>query len=373
MHALREPSADVIHGNVLPKIIRLDDDLYAAAFQLMKLLPARFILRRAIERGELQPDTTVVETTSGTFGLGLAMECRLLGNPLILVGDPAIDQPLRRRLVALGAQVSIVSGKAARDSGIQQARLDRVARIQSRLNSYYTPGQYDNPHNPASYGVVAELLLESLGLVDALVCPVGSGGSSSGLASFLRMLAPDLRLVGVDTPGSVLFAGPPGPRVLRGLGSGITPRALDHTLFDEVHWVAAADAFAATRQLHALHCLFMGPTSGAAYLVARWYTRRHPGARVVAILPDEGHRYASTVYYEPWLRRHGLNLAKPAAAPRTLDLPSHVAGAWSRFAWGRRTRDEVLRLTLEQSTPRPARPESVGLTPANGSTEPLPR
>src|SRR5581483_9984585 len=88
----REPFADAVDGQALPKIIRLRPDLYAVAFQLMKLLPARFILERARECGELEPGMTVAETTSGTFGLGLAMECRVRGYPLILVGDPAIDR-----------------------------------------------------------------------------------------------------------------------------------------------------------------------------------------------------------------------------------------------------------------------------------------
>ncbi|WP_218005058.1 cysteine synthase family protein [Actinomadura macra] len=340
MMPLREPFTDAVDGQVLPKIITLGPDMYGLAFHLMKLLPARFIVSRAIERGELAPGATVAETTSGTFGLGLAMECRVRGYPLILVGDPVIDGTLRNRLEALGARVSIVPRSTLRTQDVQQARLERLARIRSRLPSSFVPRQYDNPDNPASYGVVAELLLESLGMVDALVCPVGSGGSSCGIGSFLRALSPDLQLVGVDTPGSILFAAPEGPRPLRGLGSGIIPRVLDHRLFDEVHWLPAAQAFAATRRLHAEHCLFMGPTSGAAYHVARWYARSHPGARVVVVFPDEGHRYARTVYNTRWLDRHRL-LTPPVETPRTVAHPSEVRGAWTRIAWNRRSRDEV--------------------------------
>ncbi|MGW2697921.1 pyridoxal-phosphate dependent enzyme [Streptomyces sp. NPDC001296] len=349
-HASRKPFTSVVDGHVLPKVIRLEDDLYAAAFHLMKLLPAHFILRSAAETGALAPDATVVETTSGTFGLGLAMVCRLKDIPLILVGDPAIDPPLRRRLQALGARVSIVSGPELHAKGVQQARLDRVARIQSRLDSYFTPGQYDNPLNPVSYGAVAELLLESLGSLDALVCPVGSGGSSSGIGSFLRALNPRMRLIGVDTPGSVLFGAPAGPRQLRGLGNGLVPPVLAHTLFDEVHWLDAPVAFAATRRLHSDHCLYMGPTSGAAHHVARWYARRHPGLRVVALFPDEGHRYTSTVYNDAWMRRNDLLTPSIPDGPRTLDHPAQVAGSWSRFAWDRRPREDVVAL-MDGATP----------------------
>ncbi|MFE0524959.1 pyridoxal-phosphate dependent enzyme [Streptomyces sp. NPDC058954] len=343
-YTTRRPFTSVVDGHVLPKVIQVGPNLYGAAFHLMKLLPAQFILGSALETGELTTDTTVVETTSGTFGLGLAMVCRLKGIPLVLVGDPAIEPSLRRRLEALGARVSIVSGPELRTRGVQQARLDRVARIQARLGSYFTPGQYDNPLNPVSYGAVAELLLESMGTFDALVCPVGSGGSSSGIGSFLRALNPRLRLIGVDTPGSVLFGSPAGPRQLRGLGNGLIPPVLDHTLFDEVHWLDAATAFHATRRLHSEHCLYMGPTSGAAHHVAQWYAARHPDLRVVALFPDEGHRYTTTVHNGTWMRRHGFHPPAMPEAPRALDHPVQAAGPWSRFAWNRRTREDVVAL-----------------------------
>ncbi|MFI5756583.1 pyridoxal-phosphate dependent enzyme [Streptomyces sp. NPDC051569] len=344
-YASRNPFKSVVDSHALPRIIQTDKNLYGAAFHLMKLLPAQFILRSAADSGELQPDTTVVETTSGTFGLGLAMVCRLRGNPLVLVGDPAIDAPLRRRLEALGARVHIVSGPELRAKGVQQARLERVARIQEKLGTYFTPGQYDNPLNPVSYGAVAELLMESLGTIDALVCPVGSGGSSSGIGSFLRAVNPKLRLIGVDTIGSVLFGAPAGPRQLRGLGNGLIPRVLDHTLFDEVHWLDAPSAFLATRQLHARHAVYQGPTSGAAHHVASWYAEQNPDQRVVALYPDEGHRYTSTVYNDAWMRRNDLLLSEASPAPRTLDHPAQAEGAWSRYAWNRRTHDDVVRLT----------------------------
>lgn len=342
MRPLLVPHRDAVDGAVLPRVISLGGHLYAAAFQLMKLLPARFILRRAAERGLLRPETTIIETTSGTFGLGLAMVARRMGNPVVLVGDPALDATLRRRLTALGARVSIVAGEAARGSSVQQARLDRVARIQRRFPDHYTPQQYDNDLNPTSYGPVAELLAESLDRIDVLVCPVGSGGSSTGIGGFLRLLWPELRMVAVDTPGSVLFGAPPGQRLLRGLGSGILPKVLQHELFDEVHWVSAADAFAATRQLHAETCLFMGPSSGAAYLVGRWWRAREPGSRVVVVMPDEGHRYQRTVYSETWIRRNGLDSGHPCTAPIAVDHVSQVTQGWRRYRWCRRSLHEVL-------------------------------
>ena len=297
------------------RLVRLDG-VCGVAFDLMKLLPARFILDRAREDGRLESGVRVIETTSGTFGLGLAMVCRLYGLPLTVVGDPAIDARLRRRLEDLGAEVDIVARPAA-VGGIQAARLARVAELQERHSRHFTPEQYENPHNRFAYGAVAELLLEALGEIDFVVGTVGSGGSTGGMAAFLRLVCPRMQLVGVDTPNSVLFGPADGPRLLRGLGSSIHPRDVDPENFDDVHWVGAATAFHATRLLHQRHGLSMGGTSGAAWLVAQWYAQRNPGATVVALLPDQGWRYLDTVYDDRWLQRHGVLLTElPGRLPR---------------------------------------------------------
>ncbi|MDX6705395.1 MAG: cysteine synthase [Solirubrobacteraceae bacterium] len=333
-------SPSAVEALELPRIMRLGASVYGAAFSLMKLLPARFIIEEAERSGEIEPGCRVIETSSGTFGLGLAMICRSRGYDLSIVGDPVIDAVLRRRLRLLGADVTIVSGAAAR-GGVQQARLDRVERLCARHPRHFVPRQYDNPSNARAYGRVAELLQDTIGDVDCLVATVGSGGSSCGTASALREQFPQMRLIGVDTPGSVLFGTPDGPRLLRGLGSSIHPGNVDHRLFDEVHWLGAAEAFFMTRTLYRDHSLFMGPTSGAAYLVARWWAERNPGARVVAIMPDEGYRYERTVYDERWLSRVGALRTDPPAAPVDVEHPLAVRDGWSRLAWDRRSLVEV--------------------------------
>jgi cysteine synthase len=336
---MRAPVSSIVQSLELPRLVRLEDNLYAAAFTLMKLLPARYMLDRAAESGELSPDTTVIETTSGTFGLALAMVCRLRGNRLVVVGDPVIDDALKRRLELLRATVEIVR-EPAPVGGFQRSRLDRVHELQKQTPDHFTPNQYDNPNNSAAYGPVAELLAEALGRIDCLVGTVGSGGSTCGTAKFLRTLFPELHLVGVDTPGSVLFGTPDRPRLLRGLGNSLLPRNVDHTEFDEVHWVAAPEAFAATHALYGDRCLYMGPTSGAAWLVARWWIRRHPDACVVALLPDEGHRYEGTVYDPEWLSANIGGISVPAE-PQRVEHPGEVGDSWAWTAWGRRSLREV--------------------------------
>jgi cysteine synthase A len=337
-----QPTFDnAVDALVLPRVVRLDDRLHGAAFTLMKLLPARFILDRAADAGLLRPGSVVIETTSGTFGLALAMLCALRGYRFLMVSDPAIDPPLQRRLEDLGAQVDIVRKPAAM-GGIQRARLDRVAELQAQHPDHFWPSQYDNPHNPGAYGPVAELLAETAGRIDCLVGTVGSGGSMCGTAKFLRLLFPHLHTIGVDTHGSVLFGQPDNKRLLRGLGNSLMPRNLDHTDFDEVHWVSAAEAFLATRTLHHRSALYMGGTSGAAYLVAQWWIRHNPKGRAVVLLPDEGYRYQDTIYNDQWLQESHLWQDTLPDAPVLVEHPAAAATRWARYQWRRRRYAEVM-------------------------------
>jgi cysteine synthase A len=331
----------IVDALALPRVVQLEDRLYAACFPLMKLLPARLILERAREEGRIRPGSVIIETTSGTFGLALAMLCALDRYRLILVSDPAIDAPLKRRLEDLGTQVEIVSEPAA-VGGYQRARLDRMAEVQRAFPEHFCPSQYANPLNPGGYALLAEFLADAVGHIDCLVGTVGSGGSMCGTSRHLRRFNPGLWVVGVDTHGSVLFGQPDAKRLLRGLGNSLMPPNLKHTLFDEVHWVTAAEAFRATRVLHRSSALFMGGTSGAAYLAARWQARSRPETRVVVLFPDEGYRYQETIYNDEWLRENGVWLEELPDEPSLVRHPSEVSGGWSQMTWGRRSYEQVM-------------------------------
>jgi cysteine synthase len=338
----REISPSVVDAIEMPDVIALAPNLFGLAFFLMKLIPARLILERARVQQRLAPGSVVVETTSGTFGLALAILSNLLGYRLFLVSDPAVDGPLYRRLVDLGAMVDIVRQPAA-VGGIQQARLDRLAELQEAYPAHYWPAQYENPDNPDSYAPCAELLVEAAGHLDCLVGTVGSGGSMCGMSRYLRVLFPHLHVIGVDTQGSVLFGLPDEKkRLLRGLGNSLMPKNLDHTVFDEVHWVTGSEAFLATRRLHQKHALYAGPTSGAAYLVARWWAQQHPDARVAVLFPDQGYRYQDTVYDDDWLTANDAALSALPPAPELCSAPQEVPRRWARLDWRRRSYLQVM-------------------------------
>jgi S-sulfo-L-cysteine synthase (3-phospho-L-serine-dependent) len=336
-------NANMVDALALPRIVQLRPNLLGLAFPLMKLLPARFIIRKALEEGTLQPGGLIAETTSGTFGLALAMVAGLQGHPLTLVSDPAIDAPLKRRLEDLGASVHIVE-KAGASGGYQQARLAVLEQVLAANPGSFCPRQYDNPHNPGSYAPCAEQLAHAAGGIDCLVGTVGSGGSVCGISSYLRLLFPELNVIGVDTHRSVIFgqsdAG--SGRLLRGLGNSLMPPNVDHTAFDLVHWVGAAEAFRATRELHRNHAIFAGPTSGAAYLVADWWAREHPDSLTAVIFPDEGYRYQDTIYDDAWLQAQGARLDVLPRQPVEWDRPHDGDDPWAFHRWGRRTFDEVM-------------------------------
>jgi len=323
-----------------PRLIPLEHNLTAAVFPFMKIFPAEFCLRRAREEGWVSSQSLVVETSSGNMALGLAIICNLMKYRLTIVSDYACDGFLRRRLEDLGATVEIVSGPASQ-GGYQGARLRKLQEVRDADRNHWWVNQYDNPANPGAYSFFAAQVVESLGQIDCLIGTVGSGGSVCGTSGYLRELFPEMITVGVDTFGSVLFGQPDQVRQLRGLGNSVLPKNLDHTVFDEVHWVSAAEAYTATRLLHQQTSLFCGGTSGAAWLVARYWAKQNPKAKVLCIFPDDGYRYTDSIYSNDYLMRHNLWLSQLPENPRIVSNPLQAGPAWSQMEWNRRSYAEA--------------------------------
>ncbi|WP_095205133.1 cysteine synthase family protein [Mesorhizobium carmichaelinearum] len=350
MDAVRKrlPFSSCSDAYALPSIIRCETNLYLAQFAFMKLLPAKYIIEQALARGTLTHDMKVLETSSGTFALGLAVVCREFGFQLEIFTDPVMDKGLENRLRSLGADVVIVTEKA-KQGGYQRSRLDALqARIRKLGDFCFWPRQYETPDNPAAYTLFADQIS---GMFDAdvtLVGSVGSGGSTCGTIERLRQKAPGARLIGVDTFNSVIFGQQDGERKLRGLGNSLVPKNVKHELYDEVHLISAPLAFAATRTLHERHAVFAGPTSGASHIVGCWRARKYTGETVVVICPDEGHRYVEAVYDHEWLKQNGcLHEGALLDEPSSEEHPSTALPPWNRYRWKRKSREAVLS-TLEK-------------------------
>ncbi|SFB56782.1 cysteine synthase A [Amycolatopsis marina] len=297
----------------------------------MKDRPALHMVARARERGELQPGGLIVESTSGTLGLGLALAGIVYGHPVALVADPGMEPIVHRLLLAYGTRVDIVD-QPHPTGGWQEARRVRVAQLLAENPGSFCPDQYHNPDNVDAYESLATELVSQLGRVDVLVCSVGTGGHSAGVSRTLRQFCPDLRLVGVDTTGSTIFGQQARPRLMRGLGSSIYPRNVDYEAFNEIHWVGPAESVATCRRLAESQYASGGWSVGAVALVAGWLARTHPPeTRIAAIFPDGPQRYFDTVYNDEYCALHGLHPATPPAEPERIAHPAdREVQRWTR-------------------------------------------
>ncbi|WP_262056484.1 PLP-dependent cysteine synthase family protein [Streptomyces sp. STR69] len=294
---------------------------------------ALHMVRAARERGQLLPGARIVESTSGTLGLGLALSGAVFGHPVTVVTDPGMEPLMTGLLTAYGAEVQLVDTPHP-TGGWQEARTQRVQELLAVHPGAWCPDQYNNPDNVVAYRPLAHELVAQLGRIDTLVVSVGTGGHSAGIASVLREFFPHLRVVGVDTTGSTIFGQPAATRLMRGLGSSIHPRNVAYDLFDEVHWVAAPEAVWAARHLARNHYATGGWSVGAVALVARWLARALPAEnRIVTVFPDGPQRYVGTVFDDPYCRAHDLLGHLPADAPDEIDDPAdRVVTRWTRCA-----------------------------------------
>ncbi|WP_209238953.1 PLP-dependent cysteine synthase family protein [Streptomyces oryzae] len=293
--------------------------------------PGLHMVERARARGDLKPGGRIIESTSGTLGLGLALAGMVYGHPVTLVTDPGLERSMTQLLTAYGARVNIAS-EPHPTGGWQQARRDRVAQLLGQHPGSWCPDQYNNPDNTTAYTPLALELASQLGHIDVLVCSVGTGGHSAGVSRILKQIYPGLSLVGVDTIGSTIFGQPARPRLMRGLGSSIYPRNVAYDNFDEVHWVAPSEAVATCRQLANSHYATGGWSVGAVALVAGWLARILPAdARIAAIFPDGPQRYLGTVYDDDYCAAHGLLEPRPLLEPDVIgSLDEKEVTRWTR-------------------------------------------
>ncbi|MFD8983300.1 PLP-dependent cysteine synthase family protein [Streptomyces sp. NPDC059564] len=296
----------------------------------MKARAALSMLRGARRRGELRPGAPVVESTSGTLGIGLAFAGQALGHPVFLVGDTELEASMRQLLRTYGAHLELVD-RPAPEGGWQAARITRLRELLDRMPEAYWPDQYNNPDNAAGYLPMAAELAAQLDHLDVLVCSVGTGGHSAGLIGPLRRRWPRLKVIGVDSVGSAIFGQPVRPRLMRGLGSSIHPRNVAHHAFDEVHWVGPAEAVDACRRLARTSFVSGGWSTGAVALVSAWAARVEAGAVVATVFPDGPHRYLGTVYDDDFCHAHGLDRAELAVRPLEIRHPEAAeAVGWAR-------------------------------------------
>lgn len=253
---------------------------------------ALFMLDDAEKSGALVAGGTVVEPTSGNTGVGLAMLCAARGYKLVLTMPENMSEERRELLKAYGAELVLTPAAEGMEGAI--ARAETIAKERGG----FIAGQFENPANPlAHYLTTGREIFEALGgAADILVAGVGTGGTLSGCAKFLKEKNPALRAVAVEPASSpVLSGGKKGIHGLQGIGAGFVPKNLDLSVVDEIVAVTENDACACARELARTEGVLAGISSGAALFAAIAVAKREEsaGKNIVVILPDTGERYLS--------------------------------------------------------------------------------
>lgn len=255
---------------------------------------AKAMLDDAEAKGELKPDTEIIEPTSGNTGIGLAAVAAARGYSITIVMPETMSVERRKLMKAYGAKLVLTDGAQGMKGAI--AKADELHK--ENPNSFI-PGQFVNPANPKAHKETTgpEIWEDTDGKVDYFVAGVGTGGTLTGVGEYLKSQNPDVKIIAVEPASSpVLSEGHGGPHKIQGIGAGFVPEVLDTKVYDEVIPVENDDAFKVGQEIGHNDGVLVGISSGAAVRAAIELAKRpeNEGKTIVALLPDTGDRYLST-------------------------------------------------------------------------------
>ncbi len=252
------------------------------------------MISAAEDQGVINPDSVIVEPTSGNTGIALAFVCAAKGYRLILAMPETMSLERRSLLKHLGAELVLTPGPKGMKGAIAKAH-----EILAEIPGSYMPNQFGNPANPEIHRktTAEEIWSDTDGQVDIFVAGVGTGGTITGVSEVIKARKPEFQAIAVEPADSpVLSGGQPGPHKIQGIGAGFVPEVLNTDIIDEIVTVAADDAFETSRRLGAQEGILCGISAGANAWAALQIAARpeNQGKKVVTIICDTGERYLST-------------------------------------------------------------------------------
>jgi N-(2-amino-2-carboxyethyl)-L-glutamate synthase len=268
----------------------------------VKLKAATEMVEGAERAGILKPGSVLVESSSGNLGVALSMIAASKGYRFVCVTDNRCNLATRRLMEALGSQVHIITEPSA-EGGFLGARLDYVKALCASDKRYVWLNQYSNPNAwKAHYRRTGPAIARQFPELDVLFVGAGTTGTLMGCARFFKQWHRPVRIVAIDSVGSVTFGGPPARRMIPGLGTSVRPDLLDESYVDEVISVEEADTIRACHRLARHGFLFGGSTGTVVSGATDWLAEHDDQAlTAVALAPDLGERYLDTIYQTNWL------------------------------------------------------------------------
>uniref|UniRef100_A0AAU2V330 2,3-diaminopropionate biosynthesis protein SbnA n=1 Tax=Streptomyces sp. NBC_00003 TaxID=2903608 RepID=A0AAU2V330_9ACTN len=269
----------------------------------IKLKAARAMIADAERKGRLTQDSIIVESSSGNLGVALSMIAASRSYQFLCVTDTRCNLNTRRLMEAMGARVHTIT-EPDPEGGFLGARLDYVRKLCASDSRHLWLNQYANPCNwQAHYRSTAPAIAERFPDLDVLFVGAGTTGTLMGCARYFKDSGRPVTVVAVDSVGSVTFGGPPAPRMIPGLGSGVRPQLLDTSFVDDVVHVREIDTIRIAHQLAAAGFLFGGSTGTVISGAVGWLAENRDGGpcTAVAISPDLGERYLDSIYQSNWV------------------------------------------------------------------------